>query len=45
MEKEGGNFISSCDPVEVVLYYMIIMKEVERGGGVLIPFYEPVVVE
>ena len=39
------SMISSCDPpVVVVLYYMIIMKEVERGGGVLIPFYEPVVV-
>ena len=45
VERGGGDFISLCEQVVVVVvYHMIIMKEVEKGGGVFISFYEPVVV-
>jgi hypothetical protein len=36
--KGGGDFISFCEPVVVIAYYMIIMKEVEKRGGDFIFF-------
>lgn len=36
--------MSFCETVVVVAYCMIIMKEVEKGGGEFISVYEPLVV-
>ena len=41
-ETGGGDFISVCEPVVVVAYHLIIMKEVEDAGGDFTSFCEPV---
>ena len=38
VERGGGDFISFYEPVVVVVYYMIIMKEVEKGVETLFRF-------
>ena len=51
VERRGGDLISFYEPLVVVAYYMIIMKEVALKGEVermdtffFFLFYEPVVV-
>ena len=41
VETGGGDFISVCEPVVVVAYHLIIMKEVEDGGGDFTFFVNP----